>query len=197
MSLRMSLAMANCWRCESCVELTPAQRRALDEAMRTSPAAPSRGSRTLSSVGEIAGTMTPRSRTLSADHEYAVGPRRQRMSFRDRVNAIPAWLVSLLFHLLLLMILALVLLPQEVRDEHITITTFVDAADLPGGEVQIVDADLPLQDDLLPAPLLEMGEAELRQFKMRAEQDAKQLQVDDAPLASLPDVASVRQSITT
>lgn len=199
MSLRLSLAMANCWRCEGCVELTPAQRRALQEALAES----GHSSERIARPGQSPGHREPNGRPLESRHavgartSFAAGPRRQRVTLRERIDAIPAWLVSLLFHLLLLMILALILLPREEVDQLITITTYVNAVDEPGGEMQSVDVDHPLQDDLLPAPMLEMGSAELRQFKMLAEKDAKQLQVDDAPLATLPDVASVRRNLTT
>ncbi len=200
MTLRISLAMANCWRCEACVELTAAQRRALQQALEEPDRAVARIAQPLDRTSVDAPAQR-RARPLARPRELGPirdsGPRRTRMSFRDRVHSIPAWLVSLLFHLILLMILALVLLPNAQEDLEITITTFVDPSEQPGGEFQAVNLDHQLQDDLLPAPLLEMGEAEMRQYKMLADRDAKQLQVDDAPLAALPDVASVRRSITT
>lgn len=196
MSLRVSLAMTNCWRCEACVELSPAQRKAIQEALQNPrPAATSplpQGPWTSVDV-----PAPSRNRAREADVAWTVGPRRRRMSLRDRIHSIPAWLVSLLFHLLVLMILALVLLPQEFLDQQITITTFVDPIDQPGGDVQVVNKDHELRDDLLPAPLMELGPDELREYKQLAEQDARELQVDDAPRATLPDVAAVRQSITT
>jgi hypothetical protein len=116
---------------------------------------------------------------------------------RDRFNAMPAWLVSMLLHLALLLILALILLPQEAWNEAITITTFLDTSDTTGGDVRPIRIDDMIQDDLLPEPLLDMGDRELREFKRQAEQDAQKLLVDDTPLAPLPDLESVKQSITT
>lgn len=200
LTLRLSLTMANCWRCESCVELTPAQRRALQEALQNNPE--TQGARAQPAHRSLVDS-SPRERAQAPNDarsrrpDSAVGPRQWRTRLRDRLNFIPAWLMSLLFHLILLMILALVLLPHDVLDQQITITTFVHPSDQPGGEFEVMNPDHRLQDDLLPAPLLEMGDEELRAFKVKADQDARELQVDDAPLASLPDLASVRRNVTT
>ena len=200
-SLRLNLAMANCWRCESCVELSPAQRRAVEVAMRTATTideregTPADRAQTGSSVQ--ARSARRRDRSVGLAPNFEIGPRRRRRSIRERIHSIPAWLVSMLFHLLLLMILALILMPHESLDETITITTFIDPVDQPGGEIAAMNIENQLGDDLLPAPLLEMGDAELRQFKLLADQDARLLQIDEAPFATLPDVASVRRNLTT
>ncbi len=201
MSLRLNLAMANCWRCESCVELSPAQRRALQGAMQI---ATTHNERVDWAAG-VAETTSPRqalsarrrARAAGPAPNFEIGPHRKRRTIRERIKPIPAWLVSMLFHLILLMTLALILLPHEPFDDTITITTYIDPSDQPGGELAAINIENQLTDDLLPAPLLEMGDAELRRFKLQADQDARQLQIDDAPLATLPDVAAVRRNLTT
>lgn len=198
LSLKLDLAMGQCWRCPAAVELTTAQRLAAAEAIRRSSGLDH------PAVGRIEETTGHRRSVLGPfaeparrhPTEYQAGPRRARHALRDRLQATPAWLVSLLLHIILLLILALVLLPRELIDEAITITTFVRSLDQPGGVASPHDLERPLSDDLLPAPLLEMGEAELRHFKQQADQDARELLVDDAPLARLPDVAAVRQNLT-
>ena len=99
--------------------------------------------------------------------------------------------------LILLLLLALIFLPQEVLDHAITITTYLDRSDQPGGDEHVIRIEDTIQDDLLPEPLLDMGERELREFKVRAQQDAEQLLMDDSPVAPLPDLEAVKQSITT
>ena len=205
MSMRISLAMANCWRCESCIELTPAQLRAIQQYAERETGRPAErflpGTAALASPSTQS-TRPPSQRRLQPPrgldpHAWAIGPRRPRRTIRDHFNALPAWLVSMLLHLALLLILALILLPQDSWNEAITITTFLDPSDTPGGDVRPIQIEDMVQDDLLPEPLLDMGERELRQFKVRAEQDAQKLLVDDTPLAPLPDLESVKQSITT
>ncbi len=201
-SMRLSVSLANCWRCETCVELTAAQAQA---------------------VAQLQSEGLGRERSASAPHRPTTDPRRRgaglvplhpgndpreravrtggqphlRRSMRDRFDAMPAWLVSLLLHLILLLLLALIFLPQDVIHEAITITTFLDRSDQPGGDEHVIHLEDTLQDDLLPEPLLEMGDRELREFKLRAEQDAAELLVDDSPVVPPPDLEAVKRSITT
>ena len=187
MSMRINLAMANCWRCDACIELSPAQCRAVRTALQNAESS----SAALDSRVDSGSTYVPRpirpNRVPRPAGDlppgFEIGPRRQRWAIRRRINSIPAWLVSMLFHLILLLILGLVFLPYEALDPAITITTFIDAADTPGGEIAAIDVANTLSDDLLPAPLLEMGESELRQYKIRAEQDVRELQIDGVPLS--------------
>lgn len=109
----------------------------------------------------------------------------------------PAWLVSFLLHLIALMILALILLPQLAENPSITLSTFVAADDTEGGDIRMENPQDELQDDLPLAQQLAEDDEEIRDVIQKADQDAKQLLIDPLPTNPRPDLDVVKKNITT
>lgn len=113
----------------------------------------------------------------------------------DLLRDMPAWLVSLVFHLLLLIVLGLINIIEEGKeDPFITISTAV-SRDVREGEMNVpVDPEdevvfnLPIPDNI------DLKNKQMREAVIAADQDARQLQIDpDVPLADLPDIQQVRE----
>jgi hypothetical protein len=135
----------------------------------------------------------------AADEEFQ---RLTRPSLVTRIvsrgfDAFPAWLISFLLHLILILILALIVFHDSVIPPSITLSTFVSPEIMEGGEIRIENPDDTLIDDLMMASDLEIDEDEIRDVMQRAEVDAQELRVDQAPLSPLPDLDEARKNITT
>ena len=110
----------------------------------------------------------------------------------------PAWIVSLVLHMIVILILALIVLTDKsFVSETITLSTFLDSDDRAGGDVRFENIEDMLQDDLIMANHLDIDSKELRNVLQKAQRDAKQLQVDPSPIAPLPDLNRVKKNITT
>lgn len=112
--------------------------------------------------------------------------------FRDT----PAWLVSLIFHLMLLTLLGILHLPYDGDDKRITLSTTVSPDVREGGDVRVVDPKDPLKFDLPTPPQVDMSIKEVRDAVVRADQDARQLRLDpDSEQPQLPDLDIVKSQI--
>jgi len=107
-------------------------------------------------------------------------------------------LISLILHLIVMLILALIILNDRGSEiPRITLSTFFSPQRELGGQIRLEPAELAIRDDLEIGPQLETGDTEQRNVRERAEQDARQLRFDPRPAAPLPDLSVVRQNITT
>ncbi len=132
--------------------------------------------------------------------------RMQQMARRRGVHAwahelftmTPAWLVSLVFHLVVLTILGML----SFRDDdgpYITLSSTVDRQLHREGGQQInvlpedlVDFDLPIPDEV------DLEQQEQREAILRADQEARELRLDpDAEDPNLPRLEQVKQQIKT
>ena len=225
MSIRLWLMVADCWQCGTSIELSeelireaerllseqgdpqqqtgspavppasiPEQRRAPDVAQperppRTNPRQPA-APHDRRQPGSVAATTA---------NEF--GRRRQGQppgvtAWLDGVfDQTPAWLVSLVFHLILLTVLALLTL-GEPSDDVISLSTTVNKWVEEGGEVLPTN---PLDDiayDLLPTNV-DLDDPRQRAAIERADQDAKELRLDpDAVEPNLPELERVKQLVS-
>jgi hypothetical protein len=115
---------------------------------------------------------------------------------RDVTRTLPAWLISMLVHLVLLLILALILLPSSAELPVITLSTAVGPRDQEGGTDLQVPPDVPLEYDSDTPPENDRLQRELRKVQVAARQDAEELLIDPQPLVELPELASVRETVT-
>lgn len=110
----------------------------------------------------------------------------------DWLSQMPAWLISMLFHMALLALLALLMFegdPEE--DPYITLSTEANRFSRRGGEVSLQNPDDPFEYDL-PVPTKDTPRnSRQREALVRANQDAKELRVD--PGASLPQLPTLEQ----
>jgi len=108
----------------------------------------------------------------------------------------PAWLMSLVFHLILLTILALITWGTEEFDPYITLSTTVAKEVKPGGEVLVVDPQAELAFDL-PLPRdTQLEDQQQREAIIKADQEARELRLDPAATqANLPQLSQVKSLV--
>lgn len=106
----------------------------------------------------------------------------------------PAWLVSLLLHMFLLLLLGLLKVYEKSESPFITITTAVARQPTPGeATVEIDEQDevafnLPIPDNI------DLQNKQIREALAAANQDARELQLDpEISLPNLPTVEKVKQ----
>lgn len=164
-----------------------------EPASKTQPPAPrhiSRNKRRRKSAGEA----TPLER-IRRMRERRTAIARMRETFRMT----PAWLISFLLHLILIIILLMLYFDHllESKDDSITLSTAVSAVDEEGGEITVAKAEQEL-DFEAPVPRdADLADADVRESILKADQDAKELRVDDDPQTQLPDLNDVKRSLTT
>ena len=212
MTIRIWLRLADCWRCHSSISLTEEQYRAARELEQQ--VAP----RTVE-------TPTPRKNPLPAPPPMPLGersrifespPETESFDPREReyeelsrgswiANVVrngfrltPAWMVSFLIHLIIILILALIFIgDQSFLPSTITLSTFLSSDDREGGEIRFNNPLDALQDDLMTAGEMEKGDRELREVLRKADQDARKLLVDPNPKAPLRELSQIKKNITT
>lgn len=107
----------------------------------------------------------------------------------------PAWLTSLLIHLIVLLILALLTPPREDNANYIRLNAIVSADMRRSGQEEIVNPadtvrfDLPLPDQL------DLRDRRTRETAIRADQQARELRLVDPADPNLPDIAQLKLEI--
>lgn len=207
LSIRLWLMMVDCWSCNTAVEMSEEQRAAIEQAL-SQAAAKAAASTVAPAPSETrpapAATPQPRpARPANAPQR----PKTTRPQTTTRPVAAeepkpfqlgPAWIVSLLFHLILILILAMISLQTtELWDEvSITVSSYVSTDDKEGGLIEEVDLKQEFADDLPPESMQNMSEEEVKEVLARADQDARELQLDPNPVASLPRLSEVRSRLS-
>ncbi len=207
MSIRVWLRLADCWRCDSSVSLTEEQVRAVHQLAELAPPPQSRRTPSVSPPASRPAKSLPAPPPL--DSATAFSPEERELEhlsrgslaarlIRDGFKLTPAWMVSFILHLIIILILALIMLgDKSFLPETITLSTFLSSEKAVGGEIRFENPNDLLQDDLALANNMSISEAELRNVLQKADQDAKDLQVDPTPIAPLPDLERVKKNITT
>jgi hypothetical protein len=117
---------------------------------------------------------------------------------RDLFGCTPAWLVSLVFHLILLTLLALFTIGSEDEGPFITLSTTVAKEVELGGDTIVVD---PLNEVVFDLPVpkdVNLTDAARREAVVKADQDARELRIDPgADEPNLPDLAHVKRLVGT
>lgn len=108
----------------------------------------------------------------------------------------PAWLTSLIIHLIVLSLLALLLIGTEQSDPYITLSTTVSKDVQEGGDTLVVDPTNELAFDLPLPREINVDDPVQREAIVKANQDAKELRVDPASREpNLPDLNQVKQLV--
>lgn len=218
-SIRLWLMIADCWRCGTNVELTEEQEREVIRLLQQK----TQLRHTESSESPAIASRVPAARTQPPDTPVAAPPvlarpqaaaptiadrqphamhdRRRRLAdivrLADLVRFMPAWLVSLIFHLVVLTLLGLCKVSGErTSGPFVTLSTVVSRTVLEGGDRVWVDPRRELAFDL-PVPRdTNLDDPEVRESLVRADQDARELRLDpDAKAPYLPDLAKVRKQV--
>lgn len=221
-SVRMWLLSADCWRCDTRIQLTKEQEEAVEQLLKSKSSSDSQ--RQEATTHRTPAPQRPAPARKSPEPEPAVprtSRRKQRRraagemtsvermrQMRDRRSAVarmreafrmtPAWLISFLLHLVLIIILLMLYFENllDQKENGITLSTAISVADEEGAEVQIEDPNREL-DFEAPLPRdADLSDAEVKKALIRADQEAKEIRVDDEPLAPLPDLQEVKRSLT-
>ncbi len=214
MSIRMWLQLADCWRCGTSLELAAlVDRVRRQKRVAREPATMPRRSRPAASPAASRDRTTARQPVDRTDRAAAARPaglvppprpttvgtglRSTTRNWRDLLLTAPAWLVSLLLHLFLLVLLGLLNLPEEVPVRGITLSTAISGRVRSGGRVRLESTDEPQFD--LPVPQRDRPQNEIqRQALVLADQDARRIRLDPrAQDPHLPPLAEVRRLIGT
>jgi hypothetical protein len=219
-TIRLWLRLADCWRCQTSVSLTEQQVQSATQLREKSqpqpveaPAVPAKP------VVEIiqaepnrlplpAPPPPPINAMIDAadgaidGHSNELNQLARRSIFagmlRHGFRSVPAWLVSLVIHFVILLILALIMLGDRAfLPESITLSSFLSSDDTEGGELVIDDPAFRLQDDLAAKSKMDMNDQEKRNVLQKANRDALEIQQDMAPASSLPNLDAVKKNITT
>ena len=210
MTIRSWLRLADCWRCEASIQLTREEMELLEDLVAEAERTPEPvleptlqpEQRSTESVGPsiaVKNRVAEDHPNDSARQELDRLTRRNTFAslVRSGFNSIPAWLMSLLLHLLLILLLALFVFQSSNVPPTITLSTFVSPHNRLGGEMKIENPEFLLADDLIMANDLEVDTREMRDVIEKAQKDAAELVESDTPLANLPDLNEVRKNVTT
>lgn len=208
MTVRIWLGLADCWRCQSSIELTESQLRQAEELLsdhQTAPTTLPTPKRRLPSIDHAIEQPAParesnvelpnhRERELERLTEQSILARFVRRGFQIT----PAWIVSFVLHLIMILLLALIVLQGDLNEPPtIVLSTTIDSSRTEGGEVRLENPLDQLADDLPLASKLDVADRELRDVLQKAMQDAKELQIDPQPTAQKIDVNTLRRNVTT
>ena len=108
----------------------------------------------------------------------------------------PAWLISLLFHVILLTILGL-LTSDENGGPFITLSSRVSRVVREGGDTRIVEPTDNSIFDLGVPEGIDLSDPALKRAVARADQDARKLRLTDPANPYLPDLTILKQDIKT
>ncbi|MBC8351261.1 MAG: hypothetical protein H8E66_04710 [Planctomycetes bacterium] len=117
---------------------------------------------------------------------------------RDLFGCTPAWLVSLVFHMIMMLLLALFTFGEDDEGPFITLSTTVAKEVQMGGDTMVID---PLNEVVFDLPVpkdMNLTDATQREAVVKADQDARELRIDPgADEPSLPDLSHVKQLVGT
>ena len=205
MSIRLWLRLGDCWRCQTSITLTEEQYLAAKELQSKlpkpsfnktlPPPPPSPIDQPAAPLPEpIPEESSPLEDELETLSRGSLAARVVKNGFR----LTPAWMVSFILHLIVILILALIVLSDgSLISESITLSTFLSSDDERGGHIVMENRLDQLQDNLLQSSDMDLGDKELRQVLKKANQDAKKILVDNNPLSPLPAIKQVKANITT
>jgi hypothetical protein len=111
------------------------------------------------------------------------------------VKNMPAWLISLLFHVLLLTVLGLLTQPRE-KGPYITLSMRVNQSVREGGHTRFADSTDESVFDLGVPEGIDVSDPAQRRAMMRADQDARELRLIDPENPHVPDLTRIKQQIT-
>jgi len=214
MTIRLWLMIADCWQCGCSIELTAEQERQIQSMLGG-------GSAPATQLLPKTPSTTPPSDRRQAVPDQDADPRPQynklgnnakrqpttrvptespvrlkstqhRKSLRNWLSNMPAWLISLLFHMALLALLALLIFDSDtdMEDFYITLSTEANRSHWLGGETRFDQPSDAFQFDM-PLPDKDSKSPQQKAALVKANQDARELRVD--PSASLPQLPSLEQ----
>lgn len=207
MTIRLWLGLADCWRCPTSISLSTQQLVAAEQlvadhqpiATPETSTTPARSSLPVPAPAVRNQPIPDQGISAAREHELEQLSRSSALAklLRNGFQNIPAWLISFILHMVIILILALIMLGDgQFLPSSITLSTFLSSEDTEGGDVVVSTPQFNLQDDLERSPEMQVEDEELRDILQKANKDAQQIQVDPRPIAPLPDLSEVKKNIT-
>jgi hypothetical protein len=208
MSVRLWLMLADCWRCGTSIELSEEQERQARQLLEQaklladvpkkappSVRAPSRKPTEIRVAAPPAPRPARKPRRPITPPPVVAPPvfLAPAQLIRDWLRDLPAWLASLIVHLLLLILMSLFSLHQRPKQPAITLLTHIAPTIQDGGDSRAFHATAEVKFDL---PLGPARDARRREVLLKADRDARQLRLDPQAERWLPDLTKVRASLT-
>lgn len=224
MSVRLWLLVADCWNCGTSIELTESQEREArrlwqqreagkHSPQRSSPPPLSKPPMPTSTPSAISTAIVDAS-TPAAERRGAGDTARQRVAAAENLarrrfgkrpgpspwlasllKDTPAWLVSLVFHMILLILLALLTIPHDDDGKYITLNATVSRELRRPGQEEILDPAEQVRFDLPLPEKVDLEDSKIRETLARADQEARELRLVDW-VEPLPDLEQVKQQIS-
>lgn len=231
-TIRVWLALADCWSCGANIELTYEEQLAIKNLLAGSSIAPHSDSAEsppdegaqrdhdldggssaesdvdvaaisraihnwdfLPDLGQDQDIVQPVPFHLSFDDDLLAASSHVRTApHRNWLQDLPAWLVSMAIHLLLLLLLAMLALRRHTSEPTITLSMAVNrmhrSGDQPAALSDEVRFDLPIPSDV------DLNSPRQRELLRRADQDARPLRIDPDSLdPQLPDLQHVKSRL--
>jgi hypothetical protein len=225
MSVRLWLMVADCWNCGTSIELTAEQEREArrlwqqrESAGQPAPPAPLPPPPPISSPRPEASAsppgVTPSPSAPPPPEPATPDPQRRRVTAAENLTRrrlarrrrpipwldslfqnTPAWLVSLVFHLILLTLLALLTIPNEDGGKYITLNATVSRELRRPGQEEIPDPAEIVRFDLPVPEKIDLEDSRSREALVRADQEARELRLVEW-VEPLPDLQQVKQQIS-
>lgn len=197
MAVRSWLMSAQCWRCGTTIEISDewlsefqletAKTRTLVDASATPPPAPP--------TADQPATPRPPAAPATEAIETLVGDPWIYATLRRVFRDTPAWIVSLLLHLIALTLLGLLSFANP-ESLFITLSTLVSRAQSEGARLENPFPEAPLEFDMPIPTNLDLEDPADREKAVRAKEDAKELQEDpNTPDPQRADLTTVRQQL--
>jgi hypothetical protein len=189
MSVRLWLMLAECWRCGASIELSEEQERLVERLLSDPAPMPPPPSE---QPGPNLVPDAPGASLLPADGTEIS---RREVWTRRSINRTPAWLVSMIFHLLLFIVLALLTMePEPKTGPFITLSAVLNRKVAAGGDMIRIPPDQRAQFDLPLPSRIDWNNERQRKALVAAAQDARELRLaDDTP--NLPDLRIVKSRV--
>jgi hypothetical protein len=225
MSVRVWLMIADCWNCGVSIELSEEQIREVERVLARTPPPPDRKNSEVQRPQAVVAAPPPRPSpppptaptrppdrqrfrpppTPAAPARAAAQPVRPvapkheedhfdilRALFRD----MPAWLISFIIHMAMLMLLALIQRPSDDNGPTITLSASVNPIHSDGGDVLKMPQTPEAKFDLPLPEKADLDDPIKREALLAANQEARELRLDpDALDSHLPDFEALKEKV--
>jgi hypothetical protein len=201
-SIRHWLMVADCWNCQAAVLLSADHEAAIEQLLRKtsrhsvpSPTAVPQPEPRIAKPRPILPYFPAARKTEAHDRIRTTVVQEQPLLWiRSAFNQLPAWIVSLLAHILLLILLGLLSNTDNQGDAYITLSVVV--GDKGGGVTTNLTADAETNYDLPPPDNIDPDNPLAMEKVEHDREIAEELQQDfDTNNPNLPDIDSVKKRI--
>ena len=200
MTVRPWLMVAQCWRCGTNIEVSDewlAELQLENSAAQVLSDAPTPPPPVLPPGSEPTAAPRPPAAPPAEPAEVAISDPWIYATLRRVFRDTPAWIVSLLLHMIALTILGLLSFANP-ESLFITLSTLVSRADSEGARLENPFPEAPLEFDMPIPENLDLDDPRDREKAVLAKEDAKELQEDpNLPDPQRADLTTVRAQMST